>query len=106
VTFDEIKECLSDCRFTEHARREMAEEPLRRIGVDDVLQALSTGEIIEEYPADRPYPSCLVLGRTPTGRPLHVVCAPVRAEGRLVVITTYEPDPERWDATLRHRRTR
>ena len=32
-----------------------------------------TGEIIEEYPNDYPYPSCLTLGNLNTKWPLHVV---------------------------------
>lgn len=82
----------------------MEAEPLGIIRVDDVLQALETGEIIEEYPQDQPYSSSLVFGRTADGRPLHIVCAPVSAEGRLVIITTYQPDPARWDAEFRQRR--
>lgn len=82
----------------------MEAEPLGIIRVDEVLQTLETGEIIEAYPEDKPYASCLVLGRTAEGRPLHVVCAPVRVENRLIVVTTYQPDPERWDPEFRERR--
>lgn len=89
--------------FTEHARREMESEPYGVIRVEDVVQCLRTGEIIEEYPDDRPYPSCLILGRTTAGRPLHVVCAPVLSEQRLIIITTYQPDPDRWDPEFRRR---
>lgn len=101
---DEIRKCLANCRFTDHARREMETEPFGLIRVEEVLQALDRGEIIEEYPDDVPYPSCLVLGRPATGRPIHVVCAPVAAERRVIIITTYQPDPERWDQEFRHRR--
>jgi hypothetical protein len=104
VEYGEIRKCLANCRFTDHARREMEAEPFGLIWVDEVLRVLDTGDIIEEYPDDVPYPSCLILGRTATGRPIHVVCAPVPAEGRLIVITTYQPDPARWDQELRHRR--
>jgi hypothetical protein len=83
----------------------MGAEPLGPIGVEEALRALRTGEIIEEYPDDEPYASCLILGRTDTGRPLHLVCAPVTAEQRLIVITVYEPDARRWDSEFRRRRT-
>ncbi len=82
----------------------MEAEPLGIIRVDDVLQALETGEIIEEYPQDQPYPSSLVLGGTSDGRRLHIVCAPVSAEGRLIIITTYQPDPDRWEPDFRRRK--
>ena len=82
----------------------MESESFGLIRVDDVLEALDRGEIIEEYSDDQPYPSCLILGRTLTERPLHVVCAPVVAERRLIVITTYRPDPVKWDADFKWRR--
>lgn len=104
MDYESIRQCLANCRFTDHARREMEAEPLGIIQVDEVLQVLESGEIIEEYPEDKPYPSCLILGRTPRGRPLHVVCAPVPDEGRLIIITTYQPDPARWDTDFRRRR--
>ena len=104
MEYESIRQCLANCRFTDHARREMEAEPLGIIQVDEVLQVLESGEIIEEYPEDTPYPSCLILGRTTRGRPLHVVCAPVPGERRLIIITTYQPDPTRWDAEFRRRR--
>lgn len=104
MEYAEIRQCLAECRFTDHARREMETESFGVIRVDEVLQALDTGEIIEQYPEDWPYPSCLVLGRTVTGRPIHVVCAPVPIQRRLIVITTYQPEPTRWDPEFRRRR--
>ena len=69
-----------------------------------VYQAAVGCTIVEEYPDDRPYPSVLVLGRTSEGRPVHVVCAYAPEEDQLIVITVYEPDPNRWDEGFRHRR--
>ena len=79
-------------------------EPLGSLGVAEGLEGLEAGEIIEEYPDETPYPSCLVLGRTRAGRPLHVVCAPIPAEQRLIIITTYQPEPARWGSGFRRRR--
>lgn len=104
MDYSEIRQCLANCRFTDHARKEMEEEPLGRISLTELLHALGVGEIIEKYPEDKPYPSALILGRTAVGRPLHVVCAPVLAEQRLIVITTYEPDPARWEADFKRRK--
>ncbi len=104
VDYEDIRRGLDGCRFTDHARREMETEPFGIIRVDEILTVLETGEIIEQYPQDEPYPSCLVLGRTREGRGLHSVCAPVPAERRLIVVTTYQPDPARWDSGFRRRR--
>jgi hypothetical protein len=82
----------------------MESETFGLIRVDEVLEALDTGEIIEEYLDDQPYPSCLILGRTRAARPLHIVCAPVLTEHRLIVITIYQPDPARWEADFKRRK--
>ena len=103
LNYGEILRCAADCRFTDHARREMETEPFGAIRVDGVLQTLQAGEIIERYPQDKPYPSCLVFGRTAEGRPLHIVCAPVPDERKLIIVTVYQPDPARWDAELKRR---
>jgi len=39
----------------------MESESFGLIRVDEVVEALDAGEIIEEYPDDQPYPSCLIL---------------------------------------------
>ena len=43
----EIRRCAATCRFTDHARKEMDKEPFGRIQVEEVLQAIEMGEIIE-----------------------------------------------------------
>jgi hypothetical protein len=75
----------------------------RRITVDDVRHVLATGEIVEEYPEDLPYPSRLVLGRR-GNRPVHVVAANNPENAETVVITAYEPSPAQWDPEFKRRR--
>jgi hypothetical protein len=72
---------------------------------DQVRLALASGEKIEEYPDDEPYPSYLALG-WPAGRPLHVVAAVDVEAGETIVITTYWPDPDRWEGDFKTRRPR
>lgn len=86
--------------FRIHAIRRMFE---RAIGVDDVRAVLATGETIEEYPDDAPFPSRLVLGSV-GDRPIHVVSADDVDRGETIVITVYEPDPARWDPGFRRRK--
>lgn len=82
----------------------MVAEEFGPIRDQEVYEATRACTIVEEYPDDRPYPSVLVLGRTGGGRPVHVVCAHAPEEDRLIVITVYEPDPNRWDEEFRQRR--
>ena len=53
-------------------------------------------QVIDDYPDDTPYRSCLVFARTRRGRPVHAVCAHVPEEDKAIIITVYEPDPDRW----------
>ena len=75
----------------------------RKISETDVLQVLSTGKIIEDYPTDQPYPSCLKLGFVKK-RPIHVVTATATDDDTTVIITVYEPDLERWEPGFEKRK--
>lgn len=67
----------------------------RGISLADVSCVLLTGEIIEVYPSDYPYPSCLVWGHGENQSCIHVVCG-VGPED-LHLITAYHPDLARWE---------
>jgi hypothetical protein len=71
------------------------------IALGEVLEALGSAVVLEDYPEHRRGPCCLVLGYTKRGRPLHVVCT--SSLPALVVITVYEPQPPKW-ATPTQRR--
>jgi hypothetical protein len=94
------KIAATEFEFSQHA---VDQSILRRITVQEVRDALLAGVIIEDYPEDKYGPSCLVLGHTASGRPLHVQCSyPLRPTVRIV--TLYEPDPALWSSDLRRRR--
>lgn len=86
--------------FRIHAIRRMVE---RHITVADVREVLESGEVIEAYPDDTPYPSRLVLGWRGV-RPIHVVAAENRNTDETIIITTYEPGADQWEAGFRRRR--
>jgi len=62
------------------------------------------GEVLQEYPEDKPYPSRLVLGWC-QNRPLHVVYADNSNAGESIIITVYEPDSGIWEPDFRSKRT-
>jgi len=78
--------------FSKHAVDQMMH---RRILVHEIKEALAIPEILEHYPNDKYGPSCLVLGFSSKGRPLHVVCTYPERE-ILKIITIYQPDPKLW----------
>ena len=75
----------------------------RGIDADDVEAAIRSGQSIEQYPEDRPYPSKLLLGWA-GARPLHVVVALNELDGEAIVITAYEPAPSQWEDGFTRRR--
>lgn len=74
----------------------------RGIKVKDIRNAIENGEIIEQYPDDFPYPSCLILGQTKDSRPIHVVISDEGSSSR--IITAYIPSEEKWESDLKTRR--
>lgn len=69
---------------------------IREISIVEMHEAISGGdEIIEDYPEDKYGPSCLILGFTKTGRPLHIQCS-YPSRPLIKIITLYEPDPDLW----------
>jgi len=83
----------SRIRITEHADEEAGTEDLI---FDEIFYSVSRGEIIEQYPDDKPYPSCLINGLTFGGDPVHSVWAFNENNKWAVLITVYRPDPDRW----------
>ncbi len=75
----------------------------RRISTAEVDAVLASGRVIEDYPTDAPYPSCLWLGFA-GNRPLHVVYADNPGENERIIISVYEPNPALWMADLATRK--
>ncbi|MBZ4688282.1 MAG: hypothetical protein JG764_1915 [Clostridiales bacterium] len=74
----------------------------RGIKINDVIECVMSGKIIEYYYDDYPYPSCLILGCINEETCLHVVCAV--GENKVWMITAYTPDKEEWYDDLKTRR--
>lgn len=58
---EQIREKFSACEFwiTRHCQRCCDS---REISLEDIQNVINDGELIETYPNDYPYPSCLILG--------------------------------------------
>lgn len=88
-------------KWTTHVLARLQE---RGIEPSDIKNCIATGRIIEQYPDDYPYPSCLVLGVTVAGKILHVVIG--AGGGYLWLITAYHPDPLKWNEDFSVRKER
>ena len=92
---DKIRRAIVGKNFivTKHANTAMDDDMLI---LDYVLEATQRGEVIEEYPKDFPFPSCLVYGRIEIGLDIHCVWAYDDAKKLAILITTYKPDENEW----------
>ena len=81
--------------FRAHALQRMSE---RGIMPEDVIMILWTGETIERYPDDTPYPSRFWSAGC-AGERSTLWWQRTRSRIQLIVVTVYEPDQTRLDNT-------
>lgn len=95
MVFDDLRKTVLSQRFdvTDHADEEAAADHLT---LQEVTHSVGAGRIIEDYPEDRPYPSCLVFGQTEQGEPVHSVWGFDENLEWAYLVTVYRPDPQRW----------
>ena len=79
--------------FSSHAVNAMIS---RNILVNDVVEVVEFGELIADYPNDKPYPSKLLLNFI-NDIPIHVVVAQNVNRDEFIIITCYLPDATLWD---------
>jgi len=88
--------------FRVHAIQRMFQ---RRISEEEVKQVVATGETVETYPTDTPFPSRLILGWSGS-RPIHVVAADDAPTQETIIVTVYQPDTTEWDSGFTRRKPR
>ena len=86
--------------WTEHVALRLRERKIKRV---DVINCIQNGEIIEQYPDDKPFPSCLILGTASIKKPLHTICGLNPDEG-IYIITAYYPTLDKWESDFRTRK--
>ena len=87
--------------FRVHAVQRMFE---RNVSAKKVSQALQAGETIEDYSAEMPEPSRLILGFQGK-RAFHVVISENPETNETTIITVYIPDPDKWNKDFKSRRS-
>lgn len=85
--------------ISEHAAERFRQ---RNIKARDIKQAIFNGEIIEQYPDDFPFPSCLILGKTINEQYIHIVMSNEGTMSR--IITAYYPDKNKWSSDFKIRK--
>lgn len=87
--------------FRVHAVQRMFE---RNISPKKVIQAVQTGEMIEDYSEEMPEPGRLILGFQGK-RPFHVVTSENAEANEITIITVYLPDSDKWSKDFKSRRS-
>lgn len=93
MKFKEIQSCIykKDYLFSEHADEERTKDQLT---VKDIEEAIISGTVIEERPADVRGESRLVTGKNRNGKLIHIVIG-IRND-KPVIVTVYTPDEDLW----------
>jgi len=104
MVFGKLKEAVQKKRveWKKHVLERMLERGISRT---DVLAVLSTGQIIESYGNDRPFPSYLILGNAGKS-PVHVVVAYDDKSETCYIITVYRPDLQSFGEDYKTRKKR
>ncbi len=89
-------------KYRSHAIERMFQ---RDISFEDIDQIYNNVEVIEEYPDDFPFPSCLVLGFNKSNKPIHMVFSVNQVEKTIIIITVYEPDKDIWEVSFKRRKS-
>ena len=100
ISIEELRKLCNDetIIMTSHILDMLRE---RNIRYGDIKDTIMLGEIIEQYPADYPFPSCLILGIIKNSG-LHVVAG--IGEERIWIITAYRPSSDKWEDDLKTRK--
>lgn len=88
-----VIQCITaqNYRYSRHGDRERQNDALT---LDEVEQAMLNSRIIEQYPNTGRGESCLLVGFTDKGKPVHIVCGGMG--GALVIVTVYIPGPPKF----------
>jgi hypothetical protein len=98
MILDKIKQSTqnSSISWQKHALQRMFERNITRA---EVKQAILSGDIIEDYSDDYPFPSVLIASIKHT-KPLHVVVAYDESALTSYIITAYIPDDTHFEQDL------
>ncbi|GHV82297.1 hypothetical protein AGMMS49991_08550 [Spirochaetia bacterium] len=98
ISIADVQELCNDeaIVLTEHLLTRMRQ---RGIKYGDLKQTIQNGEVIEQYPTDYPFQSCLI-----SSVDLHIVCSIGENSGPLYIITAYRPSGEKWEKDGKTRR--
>jgi len=75
----------------------------RNISQAELSELMESGEVLEDYPDDYPFPSKLIF-KMVNNRPLHAVVAMDGLKKVLIIVTVYEPDSQKFEPDFKTRK--
>lgn len=101
LNIDDLRKiCIPEnLEITLHAAKRLEQ---RNISISDIMSCILKGTIIEQYPDDYPYPSCLILGMCTRQTYIHAVIGSNLET--IWTITAYYPDKNKWESDLKTRK--
>ena len=77
--------------YSSHGDEERLNDSLK---LEEVKEALLSGRVLEEYEDTGRGESCLIVGFTESGKPIHIICG--KRGDFVVIITVYIPKPPKF----------
>ena len=98
----EIQKAIKEGNF-EWRKHTLIRLAQRGIFQDIVLKVILEGEVIEDYPKDKPFPSSLIF-KMIEHEPYHVVVSFDIESRKAYIITVYEPTLDKFEPDFKTRR--
>lgn len=87
--------------FSKHA---VDHSIIHQIRINEIEEAITSGQLIEAYSSAKHTLSYLICGLTQTERPIHIKCS-YHTRPLIKIIAMYEPDSDQWDDNFIMRRS-
>lgn len=102
MNINKLRETIlkNDFEWRKHTLVRLAE---RNISQNVVLEVILKGEVIEDYPEDRPFSSCLMF-KVVKGNPFHIVVSLDEQNQKAYIITAYKPNLDKFESDFKKRR--
>ncbi|MBR0555565.1 DUF4258 domain-containing protein [Ciceribacter sp. L1K23] len=104
-TFHQVVSLVAKSQYlvSLHALSKMLDE---NILLGSIVEGISLGRLVEDYPEYHKGPAVLVLQPDENGLPIHTVWGLPKGKSEpAVLVTVYRPDPDRWSSDFKRRIT-